>query len=379
MLNRRSPGPLTALMCALALALGACGSSPTSSKGTQQESSGLTKHAADVYQRISQLSGQARHKELVKLAEDEGALSVYTSNTDIDGLIEGFEDAYDIDVSVYRGDSESVLQRVLQESKAHFYGNDVFETNALELDIANKEGLLYPYQSDLRSTVRPEARADTWVGTRLNVFVVSYNTDNVKPEELPDSIVGFADPKWKDRISMELEDVDWFQTMHDYLVSQGMSSQEATDVFRRIAANAKIIKGHTPQAELLAAGQYDVALSTYSHSVDELTDEGAPVTWRPPNGEPIQPIVTRPNGVALMRTATNPAAAVLFADYELSKQGQGFFADEFRIGAVPNGSDPLAGLQTISVDTKPLLAEDEPWTGLYEDVVRGGDFVKTEE
>jgi iron(III) transport system substrate-binding protein len=377
MLNRRSPGPLSALMCTLALALGACGASPSATKSTQAEAQ-ASKHAEQVYQRLNQLTGKEREKELVRLAEEEGELSIYTSNTDIDGLIEGFEDTYDIDVSVYRGDSESVLQRVLEESRAHYYGNDVFETNALELDISDQEGLLFPYQSDLRARIRPQAQADTWVGTRLNVFVVSYNTDNVKPEELPDSIVGFADPKWDGRVSMELEDVDWFQTMHDYLVSQGMSFQEATKVFERIAANAKVVKGHTPQAELLAAGQYDVALSTYSHSVDELTDEGAPVTWRPPTGEPIQPIVTRPNGVGLMRTATNPAAAELFADYEL-KQGQDFFADEFRIGAVPDGTDPLQGLQTIPVDTKPLLAKNEPWTGMYEDVVRSGDVIETDE
>lgn len=375
---RRSLRPLAAVACMLALALAACGGSPTASQGQQQQSSKVADSAAKVYDRLNGLTGEQRQKELVKLAEEEGALSIYTSNTDIDGLIEGFEDTYDIDVSVYRGDSEAVLQRVLEESRANYYGNDVFETNALELDIANQEGLLFPYQSDLRSDVRAQAQADTWVGTRLNVFVVSYNTDNVKPEELPDSIVGFADPKWDGRISMELEDVDWFQTMHDYLVSQGMSSQEATDVFRHIAANAKVVKGHTPQAELLAAGQYDVALSTYSHSVDELTSEGAPVTWRPPTDQPLQPIVTRPNGVGLMRTATNPAAATLFADYEL-KQGQDYFAEEFRIGAVPDGSDPLSGLQTIPVDTKPLLAENEQWTGLYEDIVRGGDVIETED
>lgn len=377
MLNRRSRGPLSALMCALALALGACGAAPTATKSTQ-EASDASKHAEQVYQRLDQMSGQERHKALVRLAEDEGALSVYTSNTDIDGLIDGFEDTYDIDVSVYRGDSESVLQRVLQESRAHFYGNDVLETNALEMDIVRREGLLFPYESGLRAQVRPQAQADSWIGTRLNAFVVSYNTDNVKPGELPDSIVGFADPKWDGRISMELEDVDWFQTMHKYLVSQGMSSQEATDVFRRLAANAKVVKGHTPQAELLAAGQYDVALSTYSHSVDELTAEGAPVAWRPPTGEPVQPIVTRPDGVGLMRTATNPAAAALFADYELT-QGQDLLADEYRIGAMPNGKDPLSGLQTLSVDTRPLLAQNEPWTGLYEDIVRGGDVIKTED
>ncbi len=377
MRNRQTARHASWLACLLALGLVACGGSPTASQGSQGTPQ-VEKDAMQVYQRLNGLSGQERKSQLVKLAEEEGALSIYTSNTDIDALIEDFEDTYDIDVSVYRGDSESVLQRVLEEQSAQFYGNDVFETNALELDIANKEGLLAPYQSELRQTVRPEADAKNWIGTRLNLFVVSYNTDNVSAEELPQSIEGFADPKWDGRISMEIEDMDWFATLHEHLVSQGMSEQEATDLFRRIAGNAKIVKGHTVQAELLAAGQFDVALSTYSHSVDELEAEGAPVTWRTGLREPIQPLVTRPNGIGLMRTATNPAAAVLFSDYEL-QHGQDVFADEFRIGAVPSGDDPLAGLETLSVDTEGLLATNEKWSKLYEDVVQGGEVVEAEE
>jgi iron(III) transport system substrate-binding protein len=377
MRNRQTARHLSWLTCLLALGLVACGGSPTASQGPQGTSQ-VEKHAVEVYQRLNGLSGQERKSELVKLAEEEGALSIYTSNTDIDALIEDFEDTYDIDVSVYRGDSESVLQRVLEEHSAGFYGNDVYETNALELDIANKEGLLAPYQSPLRGTVRPMADAKNWIGTRLNLFVVSYNTENVSSDELPQSIEGFADPKWDGRISMEVEDIDWFATLHEHLVSQGMSEQEATDLFRRIASNAKIVKGHTVQAELLAAGQFDVALSTYSHSVDELEAEGAPVSWRAGLQEPIQPLVTRPNGIGLMRTATNPAAAVLFSDYEL-QHGQEVFADEFRIGAVPTGSDPLAGLETLPVDTQELLATNARWSKLYEDVVQGGEVVATED
>jgi iron(III) transport system substrate-binding protein len=377
MRNRQTARHLSWLACLLALGLVACGGSPTASQGSQGTSQ-VEKDALEVYERLNGLSGQERKAELVKLAEEEGALSIYTSNTDIDALIEDFEETYDIDVSVYRGDSESVLQRVLEEQSAEFYGNDVFETNALELDIANKEGLLAPYKSELRQTVRPEADAENWIGTRLNLFVVSYNTENVSAEELPQSIEGFADPKWDGRISMEIEDMDWFATLHEHLVSQGMSAQEATDLFRRIAANAKIVKGHTVQAELLAAGQFDVALSTYSHSVEELEADGAPVSWRAGLQEPIQPLVTRPNGIGLMRTATNPAAAVLFSDYEL-QHGQEVFADEFRIGAVPSGSDPLAGLETLPVDTEGLLATNEKWSKLYEDVVQGGEVVATEE
>jgi iron(III) transport system substrate-binding protein len=370
---------IVALLAAAAVALVGCGSSPTSDDDAAKKgSSNSADKAMKVYNKLNSLTGDERKKELVKMAEAEGELSIYTSNTDMDALIDAFEDLYDVDVSVYRANSETVLQRVLQESKAKFYGNDVFETNALELDIANQEGLLAPYQSELRDQVRPEADADNWVGTRMNVFVVSYNTDKVKPSELPETIEGFADPKWKGRLSMEIEDIDWFAAMHGYFVDHGMTDDEATDLFKRIAANAKIVKGHTVQAELLSAGQFDIGISTYSHSVDELTNDGAPVAWRVRGGNPVQPLVTRPNGIGLMRTAEHPAAATLFADFEL-EEGQQVFRDEYRIGAIPTGEDLLAGMETVPVQTDDLLAQNEKWSKLYEAVVQGGEVVETED
>ena len=89
-----------------------------------------------MYDRINGLTGQERTDELVRLAEEEGELNVYTSNTDMDDLVDGFSDLYDIEVNVYRANSESVLQRILQEDEAGYYGADVFETNALELGVA---------------------------------------------------------------------------------------------------------------------------------------------------------------------------------------------------------------------------------------------------
>ncbi len=38
--------------------------------------------------------------------------------------------------------------------------------------------------------------------------------------------------------------------------------------------------------------------------------------WRPEAGEPVQPAVIRPNGIGLVATATNPAAAMLFVDFD---------------------------------------------------------------
>jgi len=369
-----------ALIAACALSLAACGGSPTADKGgSKGAGSKLEQNAKKVYDELNSLTGQERTDRLVELAEQEGELAIYTSNTDMEDLIEVFEDTYDIDVSVYRGNSESVLQRVLQEQKANYFAVDVLETNALELNVANQEGFLYEYRSELRDRARPEAQADGWTGTRFNVFVVGWNTKLVKPGEEPRSLEELADPKWKGKISMEVGDVDWFTALYDYYLDQGKSEADVKDLFARLAANSKVVKGHTVQGELLSAGQFAVTLSSYSHTIDKAANEdGAPVAWRTESAPPVQPLVVRPNGIGVMRTAANPAAAMLFVDFELT-EGQKIFEDAFRIGSIPTGRDPLAGLEVVPVPEEKLLKDPEPWDNLYAEILQGGQEVATEE
>ena len=51
----------------------------------------------------------------------------------MEDLIDVFSDQYDVEVNNYRAGSESVLQRILQEDEAGYYGADIFETNADEV------------------------------------------------------------------------------------------------------------------------------------------------------------------------------------------------------------------------------------------------------
>jgi iron(III) transport system substrate-binding protein len=360
---------------AVSLALAACGGSPTAGSDSDDEAAPVapkTSKAEETYQRINALSGQERTDELQKCAAEEGALSIYTSNSDIEDLVEGFEEEVDVDVSVYRGNSESVLQRLLQEQKAEFYGNDVIETNALELGVAEQEGWLSPYEGELREAVREEGRkAEGWTATRFNTFVVGWNTNLVKPGQEPKSLEELADPRWKGKLSMEVGDVDWFTALHQHFVEQGMSEQEATELFKKMAANSKTVKGHTVQGELLSAGQFAVAVSSYSHTIDKAADKGAPVAWKPQNGEPVQPVVVRPNGIGLMKTATNPCAAMLFVDYELTG-GQKVFEEAFRVGATEGAADSIAGLEVVPVPEDELLNNAQKWDDLYAEVIQAG-------
>lgn len=364
------------MLLPLAIAVAACGGNPTSADSGSGAAAKAEAQAQNVYDEINGLEGEARSNRLAELAQKEGALSVYTSNTDIDDLVDSFEDEYDIDVSVYRGNSESVLQRVLQEQDADFHGVDIIETNALELNVLNKEKLLYPYQSELREQVREEGQADGWTADRFNVFVVGWNTDKVQPGQEPTSLEDLTGPEWKGRVSMEVGDVDWFAALYNHYLDQGMTEQQVEDLFRKLAANSKIVKGHTVQGELLSAGQFSTAVSLYSHTVDKAQDIGAPVSWHSKDtGKPVEPLVIRPNGAGLVKNATNPAAAMLFMDWLLTA-GQDILPESFRIGSIPTAEDPLEGLEAIPVPEDELLAEGEKWDRLYEDVVQGGEEVE---
>ena len=77
------------------------------------------------------------------------------------------------------------------------------------------------------------------------------------------------------------------------------------------------------------------------------------------------------HSIGLVKTATNPCAATLFVDFELTG-GQDVFADKFRIGSVPTGEDPLAGLEVYPVPEEKLLDDPDTWNSAYEDVLANG-------
>ncbi|MFG1929353.1 extracellular solute-binding protein [Mycobacterium sp. NPDC048908] len=357
-----------AMVALMLLLTAACGGSPTASNSASTPAGATA--AQQVYDQINGVTGDERSKTLLDLAKKDGTLSLYTSNTDMDDVVKAFEDKYKLKVETYRANSETVLQRVLQEASANYQGADLVETNAGELNAMQQRQFLYPYKGELRDKVRPEGRKDGWTADRFNAFVVGWNTSKVPAGTEPKSLSDLTAPQWKGRVGLELGDVDWFAAMYEFYKSQGQSDDQVMGFFHQLAANSKIAKGHTVMGELLAAGQFDVAVSIYSHTVDNAAEKGAPVTWRK-DGKPVQPVVLRPNGAGLMKSAKHPAAAMLFFDFLLT-DGQKAIAGANRIGAIPTAEDPLAGVQTITTPEEELLNNAQKWSDRYKSVTDAG-------
>jgi iron(III) transport system substrate-binding protein len=352
------------MVLGLGLVLAACGSSPTAGPQRGDQPRGNTSAEA-VYREFNGLTGPDRIQRIVQAAEKEGQLSLYTTLTPdaADAVKKAFEAKYKIKVSVYRASSETILQRVQSEQKAGYSGNDALELNGLELTAMNRDGYLADFNGEARAAIIPSGQRPGWTADRLNLFVASRNT-KLAPEA-PATFEGFTDPKWRGKLSIEQGDVDWYMTLRDYYLGKGKSEAEVTNLFEKLAANSKVISGHAPQIQGLSSGQFAVALATYSYQAQQSADKGAPIAYEPI----VEPVVLRPNGVAMMKTAAHPAAAYLFYQWLLT-DGQQVIKDVGLTSSLASAANKgLEGVEIAEVDLEKLLNENKQLSDEYENLL----------
>ena len=129
------------------------------------------------------------------------SLVVYSGRSEslVGPLIDQFRVSSGIDVSVKYGKTSEIAALILEEGEKSpadvFFAQDPGGLGeVVDLMDSLPESLLRLSPEWARS---PEGK---WIGISGRARVVSYNLDSVDPRDLPDSIKGFTDPKWKGRI-----------------------------------------------------------------------------------------------------------------------------------------------------------------------------------
>jgi len=350
----------------LLLAIGAllagagCGGSDSDGDATGLE---------DVLAAVDGLDDDARRDRLHELARKEGGtLTFYTSlaSADEEEISNAFEDAYDIEVSVYRASDEAVSQRLAQEHDASFHGADVVETDGTMLTILNRQSILAPYEPRARARLVAGSSQNGWTADRINTFVIAWNTDRVSAGERPRTWDDLADPRWRGKVGLESGDFDWYKGLRDYWIESGRSPEESDRLFEAIARNAVVVTGHSLLLQLLSAGEIDVIASAFRSQAESTSREGAPVGWKPP----VEPVFTRAGGIAVVRDAPHPAAALLFCEWLLD-EGQKVVA---AVGRDPTRQDLTVtkGIEQRIIDVVELADSQQEWLDRYESLLRLG-------
>jgi len=310
---------------------------------------------------IATYAGADRAERLLAGARREGTLTLYSSapTEDTGAIIAAFEATYGVKVRLWRGSSEAIRTRALNESRSGRSDVDVIETAGPEMEALTREGLLQrlasPALADLvASAVRPD---HPWVGTRYSVFAAAYNTKVVAAADVPQRYEDLLDAKWKGRLGIEADDVGWF-----FAVVGALGERKGLDLLRAIVARngISIRKGHSLLVNLVVSGEVPLALTAYGYRVDQLKKAGAPI-----DASYLPPVIGLPTGVAVLRKAPHPFAATLFAEFMLSG-GQQIMADRGYVVTRRTLSAMPAGLTLI--DLPKLLDERDKWSRLFKEI-----------
>jgi iron(III) transport system substrate-binding protein len=300
-------------------------------------------------------------------------VAIYTSLNLKDSvpLCEAFEKKTGLKCTLWRASSEKVLQRAITEARAGRHACDIIETNGPEMEALYREKLLEEFYSphfrDLPAAAFPKHRH--YVADRFNFFTIGYNTNLVKPDEVPNAYEDLVHPRWAGRVGLEGGDVDWFGAM-----VKSMGEEKGLAFFRKLAdMKPQIRTGHTLMAELVASGEIPLAATIYNHNAERLVVKGAPIKWKA-----IRPTFGRPNAIGVAKQAPRPHAALVFVDFMLSREGQEILKERKRVPASLAVDTHLNKFPFQMIDPVITLDEESKWEKLWSELFLKGQKIEKE-
>lgn len=286
---------------------------------------GFGSHAATV-EEIAQLKGPQRQKALVEGAKKEGKLLWYTTlivNQAVRPLKEAFEKQYPfIQIEYFRGNSEQVAQKMVAEYQGRRFDVDIVDGTG-STPLLKKAGFLQRFSSPHVAEYPAELKDPEgyWGATNLYFMTLGYNTNLVKPSEVPSSLDGLLDPKWKGKLVWSTS-VGSGGALFVGNVLLGLGREAGMAYLTKLAKQniAKTTASGRAVLDSVIAGEYPVAIHIFNHHAVISRKKGAPSEW-----QPLEPVAAPVGVIGLAKNTPHPHAAMLFLDFILSRKGQEVF------------------------------------------------------
>lgn len=271
-------------------------------------------------------------------------------------LLERFTRETGVEVKVRYGDTAELAAAILEEGR-NTPADAYFAQDAGALGALSAAGRLTKLPEAILSRVEERFRSPKgdWVGLSGRARTVVYNTKALKPEDLPDSILGFADPRWKGKIG-------WPPTNGSF---QGFVTAlritEGEEAARRWLAgiqanNPKVYRNNTAVVQAVGAGEVEVGFVNHYYLFRFLKEQGEAFparNYHPRAGD--AGALINVAGAGILDTSKRAETVQRFLEYLLSPEAQQYFAEEtFEYPLIPGvKTHPL--LITLSQIRTPKL------------------------
>lgn len=268
----------------------------------------------DVLKELRGVPDDEREARLIEGAKQERKVVLYgtTGVDDMKVLFDAFKKKYPfLDVGHYRSGALGVYNQVVTEARAGRFEANVIEATSLTALRLRENNLLEPYVSPKRAGIGKDFMDNDgyWTAWFQQIVAMIYNTKLVRSDEVPKSYDDLLDPKWRGKISMDLEDDDIYATLVGY-----WGKDKGIAYFKRLAQNQPTLrKGHNLQTSLLAAGETHIAPWIFAFRPLTMKQRGAPIGI-----SLVDPVLSDPKYMMAAKNNQRPYATILFIDWMLS-------------------------------------------------------------
>jgi iron(III) transport system substrate-binding protein len=347
---RRAAIPLVAL--GLALSVAACGSGSDKAGGTGGGD-------GTNYDKMSLT-------DLASAAATEGTVNWYTtfSSDDVDPMIAAFNKDYpNIKVNALRLSADQIPPKVITEQKGHQYTADVVSGDSPQIAQLIQANALQPYTPPDQTPLPSGLSLPTgYEGVVYAVTTsIAWNPTIAKQQNLPipTGVESFADPAWKGKFSIDPSAVNWYDSLIKI-----MGHDQALALVKKLGDNDPVfVESHTEALTDVAAGEPAGAATIYGYKASSMAkDTPNQVAFLNPN-----PLPSSLNLIDVVANAPHPAAARLFTDWMVSKDGQ---------TEVVNQTNHT----TLRTDVKndPLVWDETKWPAAWGDPMLPADTYNSE-
>lgn len=286
-------------------------------------------------------------------------LTVYSgrSKSLVDPLILRFQEETGITVLVRYGDTAPLALALVEEGMQSpadiFWAQDAGALGAVEL-----EGLFDVLPADVLNLVSDGFKSKTghWIATSGRARVLAYSNTRMSADEIPESILNLTENRFRSRVG-------WAPTNGSFQAAiSGMrhllGEKQTRDWLRRMQANGvKSYGNNRGIIEAIANGEIDLGIPNhyylYRYKADD-PDYPVDQTFFAPGDAGNMINVA---GVGVLKTSTNPAAALQFVTFLLNTSSQEYFVNSTFEYPVVDGVHPNTDLRDMNRldELKPLF------------------------
>ncbi len=211
-----------------------------------------------------------------KDGNDKGTLTLYNAqHEDLMKLMaDGFTKQTGIKVEMRNGDDFEMANQIVQEGDKS--PADVFVTeNSPAMTLVSSNGDFATVDGKALGNI-PAKYSPTdksWVGFAARSTVLAYNTDALKPADVPKSILDLADPKWKGKVGMSPSGADFQAIVSSVLQLKGEKATLAW--LKGLKQNAKVYDGNSTVMKAVNNGDIDTGVIYHYYWFKDQNESGA--------------------------------------------------------------------------------------------------------